>query len=85
MEALLIAPLQVVPEGKPLTEKNAISLCYHGTRIGYVAQGDAIPFATCLNLGREVYGVITDIREREGGAQIEFEAWFSDKIKKDGT
>ena len=71
--------IQLAAEPENPKDKNAVALFYQGSKIGYVAQKDALPFAACLKLQREVYGVITDIREEAGKKEIEYETWFSGK------
>lgn len=60
-------------------DKGAIALYCQGCKIGYVAKKDVTPFAMCLKLRRNIYGVVTDIREKDGQKEIEYEAWFSNK------
>ena len=38
-----------------------------------------VPFVVCLKLRRNIYGVVTDIRETDGRKEIEFETWFANK------
>lgn len=71
--------IQLAAEPENQKGKNAVALFYQGSKIGYVAQKDALPFAACLKLQREVYGVITGIRESAGKKEIEYETWFSGK------
>ena len=71
--------IQLAAEPENPKDKNAVALFYQGSKIGYVAQKDALPFAACLKLQREVYGVITGIREPDGKREIEYETWFSGK------
>ena len=58
-------------------DKDAVALYYQGNKIGYVSKSDVIPFVVCLKLQRSIYGVITDIRCREGRKEVEFETWFA--------
>lgn len=60
-------------------DKDAVALFYHGNKIGYVAKKDVVPFVVCLKLRRNIYGVVTDIRDKDGRKEIEFETWFSNK------
>lgn len=60
-------------------DKDAVALFYHGNKIGYVAKKDVVPFVVCLKLRRNIYGVVTDIRDKDGRKEIEFETWFSSK------
>ena len=71
--------IQLAAEPENPKDKNAVALFYQGSKIGYVAQKDALPFAACLKLQREVYGVITGMREPDGKKEIEYETWFSGK------
>lgn len=71
--------IQLAAESENPKDKNAVALFCQGSKIGYIAQKDALPFAACLKLQREVYGVITDIREKAGKKEIEYETWFSGK------
>ena len=71
--------MQLAAEPENPKDKNVVALFYQGSKIGYIAQKDALPFAACLKLQREVYGVITDIREEAGKKEIEYETWFSGK------
>lgn len=57
-------------------DKDAVRLVYRGYKIGYVPKQDSLAFATCLKLGRTVYGVITAIIEDNGRTKYEFETWF---------
>ena len=59
--------------------KDAVMLTYRGEKIGYIAKQDQLSFATCLKLGRETYGVITEIIKGERGVEYEYEAWFAGK------
>ena len=70
------ALIDLVAEPTNPHDKNAVALLYQGVKIGYVAKTDAPAFVTCLKLRRAVYGVVTDIRETDGRAQIEYETWF---------
>ena len=45
----------------------------------YVAKKDVVPFVVCLKLRRNIYGVVTDIRDNDGRKEIEFETWFANK------
>ena len=71
--------IQLAAEPENPKDKNVVALFCQGSKIGYIAQKDALPFAACLKLQREVYGVITDIREEAGKKEIEYETWFSGK------
>ena len=57
-------------------DKDAVRLVYNGCKIGYVPREDALAFATCLKIGRSVYGIITDVNEIRGITEYEFETWF---------
>ena len=57
-------------------DRRAVALLYEGKKIGYVAKGDQLAFATCLKLKRRVYGVITDIKDTETPVKYEYEAWI---------
>ena len=57
-------------------DKDAVKLLYNGQKIGYIAKQDRLAFVTCLKLKRNIYGVITDIKEDNGRTQYEFETWF---------
>lgn len=71
--------IQLAAEPENPKDKNVVALFCQGSKIGYIAQKDALPFVACLKLQREVYGVITDIREEAGKKEIEYETWFSGK------
>lgn len=71
--------MQLAAEPENPKDKNVAALFCQGSKIGYIAQKDALPFAACLKLQREVYGVITDIKESAGKKEIEYETWFSGK------
>ena len=73
------AYFQFVAEPSNQYDKNAVALYFQGGKIGYVAKQDVTPIATCLKLGRNIYGVITDIQITDGKKQIEYEAWISVK------
>ena len=73
------AHLQFSAEPENPRDKNIVTLFCEGTKIGYVAREDALPFATCLRLGKEVYGVVTGIVETQGKLEIEYETWFVGK------
>ena len=60
-------------------DKDAVALYYKGSKIGYVPKKDVTPFVVCLKLRRNIYGVVTEIREKDGRKEIEFETWFSSK------
>lgn len=60
-------------------DKDAVALYYQGSKIGYVAKKDVVPFVVCLKLRRNIYGVVTAIRDNEGKKEIEYETWFSNK------
>lgn len=70
---------QLVAEPDNPHDKDAVALFYQGSKIGYVAKKDVLPFVTCLKLRRPIYGVITDIKEKDGRKEIEYETWFSNK------
>lgn len=72
---------QVVAEPDNPHDKDAVALYYQDTKIGYIAKKDVIPFMVCLKLRRNIYGVVTDIREKDGRKEIEYETWFSNKRK----
>ena len=57
-------------------DKDAVKLLYNGQKIGYIAKHDRLAFVTCLKLKRNIYGVITAIKEEDGRSQYEFETWF---------
>ena len=57
-------------------DKDAVKLLYNGQKIGYIAKHDRLAFVTCLKLKRNIYGVITAIKEEDGRTQYEFETWF---------
>lgn len=60
-------------------DKEAVKLVYQGEKIGYIAKKDKIAFVTCLKLRRNIYGVITAIKEENGRTQYEYETWFDNK------
>ena len=60
-------------------DKDAVALFYQGNKIGYVAKKDVAPFVICLKLRRNIYGVVTDIKDKDGRKEIEFETWFANK------
>ena len=70
---------QLVAEPDNPHDKDAVALHYQGNKIGYVAKKDVLPFVTCLKLHRSIYGVVTDIKEKDGRKEIEYETWFSNK------
>lgn len=70
------AHLQLVAEPSNKYDPNAIMLIYENEKIGYVAKADLPPFTACMRLGREVYGIITDIITKDGITKYEYEAWF---------
>ena len=57
-------------------DKDAVKLVYEGEKIGYIAKHDRLAFVTCLKLRRNIYGVITAIKEDEFPVKYEFETWF---------
>jgi hypothetical protein len=57
-------------------DKNAVALLLDGERIGYVAKKDLAPFTVFFNLGKSIYGVITDITTTDNRVKYEYEAWF---------
>ena len=57
-------------------DKDAVKLLYNGQKIGYIAKQDRLAFVTCLKLKRNIYGVITAIKEEDSRTQYEFETWF---------
>lgn len=61
-------------------DKDAVKLVYEGEKIGYIAKQDRLAFVTCLKLRRNIYGVITAIKEDEFPVKYEFETWF-DSLK----
>ena len=69
----------LVAEPENPHDKDAVALFYQGNKIGYVAKKDVVPFVVCLKLRRNIYGVVTDIREKDGRKEIEFETWFANK------
>lgn len=69
--------LDFVAEPNNPHDKNAVALYSDGVKIGYVARTDALPISTALRLGRGLYGVVTDIAEREGKKTVEYEAWIA--------
>jgi hypothetical protein len=71
--------IDLVAEPDNAYDKNAVRLEFEGGKIGYVAKSDALPYVTCLKLGRGVYGVITAIRSKDGRQEFEYETWFSSK------
>lgn len=73
---------QVVAEPDNPHDKNAVALYYQDTKIGYIAKNDVIPFVTCLKLRRNIYGVVTDVKEKDGRKEIEYETWFAQRRKE---
>ncbi len=71
--------IDLQPEPENPYDKNAIALLGEGGKIGYIAQDDVAPFSVSIKLKREIYGVITDIREAGGRKEIEYETWFACK------
>ena len=69
----------LVAEPENPHDKDAVALFYQGNKIGYVAKKDVVPFVVCLKLRRNIYGVVTDIRDNDGRKEIEFETWFANK------
>lgn len=61
-------------------DKDAVKLVYEGEKIGYVPKQDRLAFVTCLKLKRNVYGVITAIKEEEHQVKYEFETWFDSQL-----
>ena len=57
-------------------DKDAVVLTLNGEKIGYVAKKDLTPFTVCLNLRRNIYGVITDIITENNFTKYEYETWF---------
>ena len=57
-------------------DKDAVKLLYNGQKVGYIAKEDRLPFVTCLNLKKKVYGVITAIIQEDGKTKYEYETWF---------
>ena len=57
-------------------DKDAVVLTFDGEKIGYVAKKDLVPFTVCLNLRRNIYGVITDIITENNFTKYEYETWF---------
>ena len=57
-------------------DKDAVKLVYEGEKIGYIAKQDRLAFVTCLKLKRNIYGVITAIKDDEFPVKYEFETWF---------
>ena len=57
-------------------DKEAIRLVFNGKKIGYIAKTDKLAFVTCLKLRRNIYGVITDIKDETFPTKYEFETWF---------
>ena len=57
-------------------DKDAIKLLFEGDKIGYIAKADRPVFATCLKLGRKIYGVITNIIRENDITEYEYETWF---------
>ncbi len=57
-------------------DKDAVVLTLDGEKIGYVAKKDLTPFTVCLNLRRNIYGVITDIITENNYTKYEYETWF---------
>ena len=57
-------------------DKDAVVLTLDGEKIGYVAKKDLTPFTVCLNLRRNIYGVITDIITENSFTKYEYETWF---------
>lgn len=57
-------------------DPNAVVLLLEGEKIGYVAKEDLAPYTIALNLGRSIYGIITNIIKDESGTRFEYETWF---------
>jgi hypothetical protein len=57
-------------------DPDAVVLTFEGEKIGYVAKDDLLPFTLSLNLGRKIYGVITDIITEDNFTKYEYETWF---------
>ncbi len=45
-------------------------------RVGCIARKDRMPYATCLNLKRRVYAVVTDVMTEDGRTRYEYEMWY---------
>lgn len=57
-------------------DPDAVVLLLDGEKIGYVAKEDLAPYTIALDLGRDIYGVITDITNDASGTKYEYETWF---------
>ena len=57
-------------------DKDAVKLLYKGQKIGYIAKQDKSAYVSCLKLKRNIYGVITAIKEENGQNKYEYETWF---------
>jgi hypothetical protein len=68
--------IDLVPEPDNEYDKNAVKLICNGRKIGYISKKDNTAFATCLNMNRNIYGVITAVNNKESCTQYEFETWF---------
>lgn len=73
------AYLDLVAEPDNPYDKDAIKLLYNGQKIGYIAKEDRLPFLTCLNLNKKVYGVLTAIIQENGKTKYEYETWFDNR------
>ncbi len=59
------------------TSKNAVALFFEDKKIGYVSRDDELPIAMSLKMNRKMYGLITDVIDRDGKKTFEYEVWFS--------
>lgn len=66
-------------------DKDAVKLLYNGEKIGYISKQDRLPFAASLKLGRRIYGVITEIFEKNGDLKYEYEVWFDNAKESKGN
>lgn len=69
--------IQLVPEPTNIHDKDAIVLVYNEKKIGYVAREDNVMLSVGFKLGRQIYGVITDIFTENGRSRYEYETWFA--------
>ncbi len=70
------AYLDIAAEPDNPYDKTAVMLLFQNKKVGYISKEDKLLYNAALNLGRKVYGVITNVICDKERKTYEFETWY---------
>ena len=71
--------VELVPEPDNPYDANAVRVLLQGQKVGYVPKSDSLPISTYLQMGRGLYGAVSEIRREGAREQYELELWATSK------